>query len=75
MSESNGMREKIENIERILIGNGTKGLIRKMEEAMTAIIQLKANNSVKMWIYRSSIGILIAITSFLLTRAYYLKFG
>lgn len=70
-----GLKEKIENIERILIGNGTKGLIRKMDEAMTAIIQLKANNSIKMWIYRSAIGMLIALVSILATRQYYLMFG
>lgn len=64
------INNEIANLNRILIGNGTKGLIRKMDEAMTSIIKLKADNSFKMWVYRGSIGGLIAVTTFLATRMF-----
>lgn len=64
------INSEITNLNRILIGNGTKGLIRKMDEAMTSIIRLKADNSIKMWVYRGSIAALIAITTFLATKMF-----
>lgn len=69
------MKAELKLIKGMLIGNGTKGLLRKMDEAATNIIKLQSNTSVKMWIYRSVIGALIAISTFLATRAYYIKFG
>ncbi len=64
------INSEIANLNRILIGNGTKGLIRKMDETMTSIIRLKADNSIKMWVYRGSIALLIAITTFLATKMF-----
>jgi len=61
---------EISNLNRILIGNGTKGLMRKMDEAMTKIIKLEAMNSFRMWVYRGVIGVLIAISTFLATQRF-----
>jgi len=60
------MKEKVNNIERILMGNGTKGLLRQMTETNTAIIKLQAEGRVKLWIYRISFPLLLGALGWLL---------
>jgi len=70
-----GMKIEVGEIKRILIGNGTKGLIRKMEEAMTAIIELKGESKIKNWVLKSALGISLAICGFLAAYVWYMHFG
>ncbi len=44
MTKVEVMFQKIKAIEKILMGNGTKGLMRKMEEAIEAIIRMEQTN-------------------------------
>ena len=41
------MFQKVKSMEKILMGNGTKGLMRKMEEVCTAIIEIKEEKKVE----------------------------
>ena len=44
MAKSDGINvlaQKVKSIEKILMGNGTKGMMRKMEEASEAIIRME----------------------------------
>ena len=65
-----GITTEINNIKFILIGNGTKGLVRKMDETKTSLIKLEADAKLKMWIYRAVIAALIATTTFLATQKF-----
>ena len=72
--------EKIRNIERILIGNGTKGLLKKIDELYTEIIpalkeelnRLKNYSHIKNWILGGTIAFLMSALSILITY-FYLK--
>ena len=68
-------QQKIRSIEKVLYGNGTNGLIRTLKTLSDEMIIQKERNSIKMWIYRTTIGLLISSTTFLITSLYYLKFG
>ncbi len=37
--------QKVKSMEKILMGNGTKGLMKKMEEAIEAIIRMEQASS------------------------------
>ena len=69
------MKQQIKSINNILIGNGAKGLIRKVDEIMETVIKLKSDHSLKMWIYRGTIVVLVTSTTFLATELYHIKFG
>ena len=69
------MKQQIKSINSILIGNGAKGLIRKVDEIMETVIKLKSDHSLKMWIYRGTIVTLIALTTFMASELYHIKFG
>ena len=61
------LSQKVKNIEKILMGNGTEGLMRKMDEASDAIIEMKSYNHLKTWILGSVVAALTAIVSILTT--------
>ncbi len=67
--------QKIKSIEKILMGNGTVGLMKKMEDACNDIIGMKKDDGIKMWIYKAVVGTLIALTTWLTTELYHIKFG
>ncbi len=65
-----GITIEVANIKNILIGNGNKGLVRKVDETRIAIVKLEADSKIKIWVYRGVIGLMIAITSFMATKMY-----
>lgn len=82
-TELGEMVQKIRNIEKILLGNGTKGLLKKMEELTTEIIpdikitleRLRNYSHLKNWILGGVVAILLSVCAFLATQLYYIKFG
>ena len=68
-------KQKVKALEKLLYGNGTNGLVRTIKDLSDDMIVQKERNSIKMWIYRSTIAVLISLSTFLLTRIYYIKFG
>lgn len=68
-------KTEVAEIKRILIGNGTKGMIRKVEEAMTAILKLESDSKIKIWIYRGLIGVLLMACTWMATQLYNIHFG
>jgi len=67
-----GISVDLANLNRILIGNGTKGIIRKVDEVMTRQTKLESQNTIKLWIYKGMVGILLMITSSLLTYRFFM---
>ena len=47
MAKIDIIEQKVKSIEKILMGNGTKGLMRKMEEATQAIIRMETSAKTK----------------------------
>ena len=68
-------KQKLKSIEKIVFGNGDDGFVKRLRNAETEIIKQKEKNSTKMWFYRSTIGVLIALVTFLATQLYNIKFG
>lgn len=76
------MGQKIKNIEKILIGNGTEGLLKKMDELTSKIIpkidktleRLRNYSHLKNWIMGGVISILLMICAFLATQLYHINF-
>ncbi len=60
------MANKIKNIEKILLGNGTKGLLKKMDEITSEVIpeikialnSIKSYGNIKHWILGGLVTVL-----------------
>lgn len=63
-------KQKLKNIEKILSGNGNNGLVKQVRRNSDELIVQKERNSIKMWIYRSTIGALLFITGWLSRELY-----
>ena len=59
-------KQKMKNLEKVIFGNGQNGLVKKVGKISDELILQKERNSIKMWIYRTAIGTLIAVTFFIL---------
>ena len=69
------MMQKLKNIEKILMGNGTEGLMRKMEDASDTIIKIRSYDHIKSWSLGGAVAVLTSVCSFLLAYVWYMKLG
>ncbi len=46
-TDVSAMKTEMSEIKRILIGNGTKGMIRKMEEVCASVIKMQEADKIK----------------------------
>lgn len=68
--------EKVHNIERTIMGNGIKGLLRKYDELVTKVIPkikedintIKNYNHIKNWVLGGAITLLIGVLSYILGK-------
>ena len=67
LRELSDVSRKVKNMEKILMGNGTEGLMRKMEMASDAIIEIKSYNHLKVWILGGIVAFLMTIITGLIT--------
>ena len=68
-------KQKMKNVEKVIFGNGDNGIIKKLKELSDDMIVQKERNSFKMWVYRTAIGVLIAIVSVLAQQLFNIKIG
>ncbi len=72
LGKINEVNLKVKNMERILMGNGTEGLMRKMEESSEAIIKIQSYNHIKTWVLGGAVSFLLAMLT-ALTTLYWIK--
>ncbi len=61
------VNQKVKNMERILMGNGTEGLMRKMEAASVAIIKIQSYDHIKTWVLGGAVSFLLIMLSTITT--------
>ena len=58
--------QKVKNIDKVLMGNGTKGVLRKVDEMSEILSKLVNYNQLKSWILRALVTFLFGFCMFLL---------
>jgi len=61
------IREQLKTIFKILNSNGKKGLVENVNDIRFQLVKLSSQFSIKQWIQRGAIAILIALVSWLAT--------
>ncbi len=66
---------KQRNMEKVLFGNGSDGVVKKIEKIKETLIELKGYNALKIWILRGTVALLLLICGFLASYVWYMHFG